>query len=267
MYALGDVVLDNQGRVRNLKKDVRHLPNDNDFIKQERAAKTILDEKVQEGLLQVASKCLNPSEVYLDAEEETPTRGIFSPVPRSLALVIDPIDGTLRYLSGDDGFSVCVGLIEDGIVTASLVYFPARKEFYFTKDGHVYCEQRNKSLKRLSAPERKNGLSIYMNSRITGKPAEDLRAQGFRLTDDADGSISWPDGLIGCMQGLYEACIFHTPQIRDILLGAMISKIAGGYACDWQEKPIVWPNGGRISRIAFGFHPKPSELFFCLAGA
>jgi len=263
MYVLGEFVIEHQRGVKNIQKEVEHLPNDNDFARQQRIAKTILDEKVQERLLQVAAECFDPSKIYLDAEEETAMQNVFSSTPKPLVLVIDPIDGTLRYLLGEDGFSICVGLIENGAITASLVYFPSRKEFYFIKNGYVYCKQGNKLLK-LSAPKEKDDLSIYMNSRVVGRVVSNLYRQGFKLTSDTDGLVSWPDALIKCIKGEYGACIFHTPQVRDILLGTMISKMAGGYACDWQGDPIIWPSGGRIPRIVFGFNPKSLDMFSCL---
>ncbi|MFH0740163.1 MAG: inositol monophosphatase family protein [bacterium] len=265
MYQLGEMALEHQGKVINSRKQVEDLSSDNDFIKQERMAKTIIDEKVQEGLLLVASKLLDASYVYLDAEEETPSKEKFSPEPTATTLVIDPLDGTLRYLLGKDGFSICVGLIKKGDMLTSLVYFPARKEFYFIKDGKVYCEA-NKEIKELFAPKVKKDNKIFMNIRASAQLADSFIKQGFDVIDDANGVVSWPDALIGCIKGEYSACIFHTPQIRDVLLGAMISKISGGYALDWAGHEIIWPNGGRIPHIMFGFKPLPEKALLAFEG-
>jgi len=50
------------------------------------------------------------------------------------------LDSKVLYVSGKDGFCIVVGLIENGEALTALVYFPARQEFYFIKDGNVYCE-------------------------------------------------------------------------------------------------------------------------------
>lgn len=265
MYQLGEMALEHQGKVINSGKQVEDLSSDNDFIKQEREAKTIIDEKVQEGLLLVALKLLDTSQVYLDAEEETPSKEKFSSEPTAITLVIDPLDGTLRYLLGKDGFSICVGLIEKGDTLTSLVYFPARKDFYFIKDGKVYCEV-NKEVKELLAPKIKSDDKIFMNIRASAQLADIFTKQGFDVIDDASGVVSWPDALIGCIKGEYSACVFHTPQIRDVLLGAMISKISGGYALDWAGHEIIWPNGGRIPQIMFGFNPLPEKVLLAFEG-
>ncbi len=44
--------------------------------------------------------------------------------------VVDPIDGTRGYLQGDDSWTVCVALVEDGRPVAGVVYAPVRDELY-----------------------------------------------------------------------------------------------------------------------------------------
>lgn len=87
IYRAGEMALEHQGKVKNLGKEVEELSGDNDFIKQQRTAKTIIDEKVQEELLLAAKKLLNAPEVYLDAEEETAGKKYFSPKPTPTTLV------------------------------------------------------------------------------------------------------------------------------------------------------------------------------------
>lgn len=263
VYKAGGMALEYQGKVKNLGKSAEELSGDNDFIRQQRAAKTIIDDKAQEELLLAASKLLPASEIYLDAEEETPGKKCFSAEPKPTALVIDPIDGTLLYVAGKDGFSVCVGLIENGVILTSLVYFPARKEFYFIKDDKVYCEAHGQ-LRELSAPKVRNESLLYVNNRIGEQTTNKLVKEGFKVINDADGFVSWPDALLGCIKGEYNACIFHNSQIRDMLIGAMISKMSGGFACDWLGNKIIWPNGGRVPRIMFGFRPISEKVLSCL---
>lgn len=66
------------------------------------------------------------------------------------------------------------------------------------------------------------------------------------------------------MSGNYYACIFHTPQIRDVLIGAIIEHIPGGYAIDWEGKKLIWTNGGRLKNAIFGFNTPPKEILSCL---
>jgi 3'(2'), 5'-bisphosphate nucleotidase len=53
----------------------------------------------------------------------------------------DPLDNTTGYAKGKDGFSVNIGLIEQGVPIAGVIYFPAKKELYFTgDDGKAYLQ-------------------------------------------------------------------------------------------------------------------------------
>ena len=263
IYGAGEMALGYRGRVRNVKKETEELLNDSNFVKKQREAKTIIDEKIQEKLLLAASKLLNTWEVYVDAEEETSRKNLFSAKPTATTLVIDPIDGTLAYLLGRDCFSICVSLFENSEFLTAFVYFPARRDFYFFKDSAVYCEKGGE-LQKIAAPKNKNSNLIYVNNRVGEQITKNLITRGFQVINDADGVVVWPDALIKCIKGEYKACIFHSPQTRDVLLGAMISKMAGGYAYSWLGQPIVWPAGGRIPNVLFGFNPIPKDILLCL---
>lgn len=49
--------------------------------------------------------------------------------------IVDPIDGTRAFLSGDAGFAICVAVVEGGAVTAAVVHLPARQETYAARRG------------------------------------------------------------------------------------------------------------------------------------
>lgn len=51
------------------------------------------------------------------------------------AFVVDPIDGTRAFLSGDDGWSVVAAVVEGGRPVASVVYRPTRRELYAAVRG------------------------------------------------------------------------------------------------------------------------------------
>lgn len=103
-----------EGRVRNRPKATEHTP--------EKAALTDGDCVSQEILL-VALRACHP-DVSLDVEEDTPSAMAFSSNESDYTAVIDPIDGTLRYLRGDGPYAVIVGLEHQGRVVASLIGIP-----------------------------------------------------------------------------------------------------------------------------------------------
>ncbi len=87
--------------------------------------------------------------------------------------------------------------------------------------------------------------------------------KSYKVFDDINGKIVWPDALLKCLSGEYAACLFHSAQIRDILLGAIIEKVKGGYAMDWKGNNLVWPDGGRVPTSIFGFENPPDDLLGC----
>ncbi|MFQ5515830.1 MAG: inositol monophosphatase family protein [Myxococcota bacterium] len=105
-----------EGRVANRPKASELTP--------EKAALTDGDCVSQEILL-VALREQFPW-VSLDVEEDTPsTRGFAQNRSRD-RVVIDPIDGTLRYLLGDGPYAILVGLAREGRMEAALVGIPQR---------------------------------------------------------------------------------------------------------------------------------------------
>lgn len=53
--------------------------------------------------------------------------------------IVDPIDGTGGFIRGDDGWSISLAVVEDGVPVAGVVYAPARDELYEAhKDGGAF---------------------------------------------------------------------------------------------------------------------------------
>lgn len=56
-------------------------------------------------------------------------------VEKSVAWVVDPIDGTANFVAGVPIWAVCVGLVEEGTPTLGAVYYPAFGELYAAQQG------------------------------------------------------------------------------------------------------------------------------------
>ena len=103
-----------EGRVRNRPKSDEQTP--------EKAALTDGDCVSQEILL-VALRAHFPW-VSVFVEEDTPTAEAFVANRSAQTVVIDPIDGTARYLRGDGPYAILLGLEREGAVEAALVAVP-----------------------------------------------------------------------------------------------------------------------------------------------
>lgn len=55
------------------------------------------------------------------------------------------------------------------------------------------------------------------------------------------------------MQGKVTAFIARTPQVRDVLMGAIIGKIKGGFAVNWSGNKLEWPTTITVPEILIGF--------------
>jgi fructose-1,6-bisphosphatase/inositol monophosphatase family enzyme len=103
-----------EGRVRNRPKL--------DELTPEKAALTDGDCVSQEILL-VALRAHFPW-LAVSVEEDTPSVEAFAENRSAETVVIDPIDGTSRYLLGDGLYAILVGLEREGCVEAALVAVP-----------------------------------------------------------------------------------------------------------------------------------------------
>lgn len=261
-----------QGRVINEgKHDAGPMPHDDELLQRKRAAKSLTDEIVQEILLVAASSLLDTGNVAVDAEEDTPSTACFATHGREdgESLILDPIDGTMEYIAGDDIYSICVGLVRTGIMTSALVYFAARDVCYvldetgrsFVAKGFgVHGWQNVQEL----ATVQHHGRRIYANGRVETGVLKRLHAHGYEVIDDTRMPGGAPDCILTCFTGESLGYIAHTRQIRDVLMGAIVAGARGGSAGNWRGEPLVWPAKGRIDRALFVGGDVPDDLIACL---
>lgn len=266
----GRMALAAQSGVSNIGKTAEHLSQDTPEMLQRRSAKTLLDEQVQEIVLRAVIDAGAAEYLFLDAEEDTPLVRSFVNQDASVSLVIDPIDGTLEYLRGESGYSVCAGLFESGKARAVLVYFPSRRKLYSMEPDGISYETTYSDAgevierKELSIPVGTPQNVIYRNGRVTGSVVEKLTEAGYSTCDEANAEGVWSAAILKCAAGKYDACIFHTPQMRDILLAVICANVPGGLITDWEGRPIMWARGGRIPRVMFSVGVPTEKIIVCL---
>ncbi|MBI3421169.1 MAG: hypothetical protein HY006_03835 [Candidatus Sungbacteria bacterium] len=128
----GALAIRYQGKVQNQEKKNHELARG--AYRKESMAKTVVDEIVQE--LFLAELFTRFPQVSANVEEDTPLRHLFGNLPdkdRASAIVVhlDPIDGTLSYVSGNKEFTVGM-VISDGLFrfTHSVIYAPGLRRIY-----------------------------------------------------------------------------------------------------------------------------------------
>ena len=255
-----------QGKVQNEGKVAEGFETDSEILKMKRAAKTVIDEVVQEILLIAIKDILDPKKITIDAEEETPSLPFFSNKNAEISIVIDPIDGTFEYLNGSDSYSVCLGVVEKNKVTMAFVYFPARDDFYFlANDGESYrledfSVREIKDAKPIVTSEKEAPKRVYKNSRVSEEIIDSFMSADYEVLDDTMEDIGCPDAIIKLLDGESRAYIAHSRNMRDILQGAIVGNADGYFMSDWKGNELEWPKAGRVPRALFGVEKFKDEI-------
>ncbi len=181
-----------EGRVRNRPKASEVTP--------EKAALTDADCVSQEILL-VALRDYLPG-VSLNVEEDTPSVASFAGNASEETVVIDPIDGTLRYLLGDGPYAILVGLEREGRVEAALVGLPQTDIVIRAVRGggsEILRGSGRFSPARLAEP----GSNTFVSYGLPAQVEARLKALGLQWTIAAGGAIGVApllDGIAGALR-------------------------------------------------------------------
>lgn len=254
-----------QATIVNEGKQVEVVEDEDERHLRMREAKTRADEIVQEILLQ----SLLPeyqAVLSLDVEEDTVSRTCFLKQDYDYTLVLDPIDGTLDYLHQKDTWSICSAILHEQDVRLAIVYFPKRDIMYTYVEG-VGCRVYHR-LKQCTAADGEvlsvqcdNTPSVvYKNSRLSQDIVQQLWERGFQVVDDSEQELGCPDAILACMRGEALAYFSDTRNIRDILLGAILSKLEYGHAYDYAGNAARWASHGRQKEIVFSIFEK-NQIF------
>lgn len=180
-----------EGRVPNRPKQGEATPV--------KAALTIADTASQEALLVPLLE--RYPHVRLAAEEDTPTIRRF-PTESPFLVVIDPIDGTLRfYLEGLGPYAIMLGLARDGEYEAGLVAMPRERLFFAAVRGEGATLASGDTPARPVRAEA-TGNQIFVNHDLPEAACESLRGAGFEAVPAAGGAISVAPLIPGVRAGL-----------------------------------------------------------------
>lgn len=254
-----------QENIVNDGKKVDTIEGEDDYHRRMREAKTKADEIVQEILLQ--SLLPEYQDFFtLDVEEETISKPFFKKNDYEYTLVLDPIDGTLDYISQKDTWSICSAVLHEHDILLAIVYFPKRDCMYSYVKGKGCRIYRNLAMcteddgEELDYVGKKIPTLIYKNNRLSDKIVYSLQKKGFTVIDDSYHHLGCPDAILECMKGNALAYFADTRNIRDILLGAILGKMRHGNMYDFSGNPVSWEKCGRQKEIVFSIFSK-DEIF------
>ena len=219
---------------RDLEGQVFNRPKEGESS-EVKAALTVADTVAQEALLGPLLEHF--PDVCLRAEEDTPTVACF-PREADASVVIDPIDGTLRfYLQGGGPYGVMIGLAIENEYRAALVALPRERYIFEAVRDQGACFTDSDGVAHPNRLE-SDGRRVLVSHDLHEDAVEVLRSRGYEVLPACGGAISVAPLIPGVRAGLRVAT--NDPPNVSIRgrIGAMISAEAGAQLFCEMGKPF-----------------------------
>ena len=200
-----------------------------------KAALTVADTASQEAIL-VSLLSQFPG-VSIAAEEDTPSVRHFPEAAPAL-VVIDPIDGTLRfYLEGLGPYAVMVGLAVEHEYRAALVALPREELLFEAVRGAGARVSRGGGDPEPVRPDG-SGARVLISHDLPGPAVERLLASGFEVAPASGGAIAVAPLIPGVRAGLRLARGDGLGVSIRGRIGALISAEAGALVAGADGEPF-----------------------------
>ncbi len=167
--------------------------------------------------------------------------------------LIDPIDGTSAFIAGDSSFSHSLAIARNGVVTAAVVYLPAKDRIYAAHQGGpatcndavIGCSDRAGILGATLLTPKVNLAPEHWNGPVPDVARHFRASVAYRLCLVAEGAF---DGMLSLRQA-WE---------WDIAAGALIAARAGAAVSNRRGEAIHFnaevPRSNGVVVAAPGFH-------------
>ncbi|SEM83448.1 myo-inositol-1(or 4)-monophosphatase [Gemmobacter aquatilis] len=162
--------------------------------------------------------------------------------------IIDPIDGTRSFITGNPLFGMLLGRVLAGVPQIGIVRMPALGETFAGRTGGGAT--LNGAAIRCRMTTRLDGALVYINEAEkihAADPARFARLCGIghtrRMAYDC-----YPHALVAA--GQIDAVVDCGLQPYDYLPLIALVEAAGGVICDWQGQPLTLQSDGRVVTAA-----------------
>ena len=208
---------------------------------------TEVDFKAQQAILEVIEPTLPKHNLGLLSEEQVDDCSRFE---KEYFWAIDPLDGTLAFLEGKDGFAVSISLIgRDGIPRLGVVYDPVNDRLLEAiKDNGASCNKEPLLLPRAVSMQchfiiDKSTKVLLQETKVKEQITQKLKEQGLSLVEE----YTHYGAVMNICKALEysNACFFKLPKaqrgsgcIWDYGAMACIYTEAGGLVTDCFAQPL-----------------------------
>lgn len=153
--------------------------------------------------------------------------------------IIDPIDGTKNFASGDSNFGISIGLVKNGIPEIGVIYGPAKNKLYIgEKNGEAYC---NGEKIQVSSQSNIHNMRAFIHE---GRRARTIATQKpFIDAFEKEGAILEKVktcatlDICAVAEGSFDAFIHYNLDAWDIAAGIAILEAAGGTVSQLDGSP------------------------------
>ena len=158
--------------------------------------------------------------------------------------VIDPIDGTKRFINKESTWSNLIGLIYRKKPKMGLANFPALKRYYINNEKNSFLIKNNKK-KLLKTSQKKDFKKINLILNFYGKKISSKEKKIFKFFCQNLLSQKF-DSFNYCLlaEGKIDAVIETNLKSYDIVALVPIIEKAGGCVTNWKNQSPI--NGGNI---------------------
>jgi myo-inositol-1(or 4)-monophosphatase len=166
--------------------------------------------------------------------EESPDTG--DRLSRNRVFVLDPIDGTRAFIAGEAAFSHALAVVENGQVTAGVVYLPALDLLYAAHlGGPATCNG-----KVISAGTAPGGPPRVLTSKPSLHPSH-WRGEAPQMTRHFRPSMAYRLCLVA--DGSFDAMLTFRPSWEwDVAAASLIARAAGAQVSEARGGTLAFNN-------------------------
>ena len=238
----GLVAVELQERVTNLKKI---------GVSTKKRALTQADLACQEIILKCVLDC-HP-EVILHAEEETNLAKRFTSQDSEWMVIVDPIDGTLRYFDGDASFGIQVALIHKDIYVAAIVGLPKRNIVLSAMKGMGTFLHSGSTVRIDRIPECQK--VVFCHDKVLSSERKTIHSLRFDTSTRCGAEITTAPVIGSAVAGIRPEYVSLFGRI-----GALITIEAGGFCCDKKGQQIKQITSTSMSSLIVADCEETAEL-------
>jgi len=217
---------------------------------------TEADIKSQEAIVKILNeamieKGIDEEEIGFITEEDYQKPGNYK-------FIIDPLDGTSDFAFGIERFAVSIGFMENGEVTAGIIYDPMRDITYFAEKekGSYKITKGSKTKLGILEKELEESL-ISFNSSSKKEKSIEMFERAIRITPDVlrvreQGAVTL--ALMAVVENKFQCHLNGRCRIWDIAAAKLIIEEAGGIMLDFRGEEVGYDleNTGKGYEIVAG---------------